>query len=51
LGTVDGNRVHLDDAQRLDCLIAFGVRWRGAATRALAAMGLQQPPPIPEDDP
>lgn len=37
----DGNGVHLDT---LDCLLAYGRRWRGAATRALAAMGLQPPP-------
>jgi hypothetical protein len=36
----DGNRVHLDT---LDCVIAYGERWRDAATRALAAMRL--PPP------
>jgi len=36
----DGNRVHFDE---LDCLIRYGERWRGAATRALVAMGLQPP--------
>jgi hypothetical protein len=41
----DGNRVHFDE---LDCLIRYGERWRGAATRALVAMGLQ-PPAV--DDP
>jgi hypothetical protein len=40
----DGNRVHLD---KLDCLLRYGERWRGAATRALVAMGLQ--PPAGED--
>jgi hypothetical protein len=40
----DGNRVHLDDAHGLDCIIAYGERWRGAATRALVAMGLRPPP-------
>jgi hypothetical protein len=40
----DGNRVHLDDARGLDCVIAYGERWRGAAARALAAMGLDPPP-------
>jgi hypothetical protein len=40
----DGNRVHLD---RLDCLFSFGERWRGEATRALAAVGLRSPD---EDD-
>lgn len=36
----DGNRAHLD---RLDCLIRYGERWRGAATRALVSIGLQPP--------
>jgi len=36
----DGNRAHLD---RLDCLIRYGAQWRGAATQALAGMGLQPP--------
>ena len=40
----DGNRVHLE---RLDCLIRYGERWRGAATRALTALGLR--PPAGED--
>jgi hypothetical protein len=40
----DGNRVHLGS---LDCIVRFGERWRGAATRALLAMGLQ--PPAGED--
>jgi hypothetical protein len=39
----DGSRVHLDGAHGLDCTIAYGERWRGAATRALIAMGLQPP--------
>jgi hypothetical protein len=43
LGAGDGNRVHLDDAHGLDCVIRYGERWRGAATRALVAMGLQPP--------
>jgi hypothetical protein len=41
--TGDGNRVHLDDAHGLDCVIRYGERWRGAATRALVAMGLRPP--------
>jgi hypothetical protein len=41
----DGARVHLDT---LDCLARYGRRWRGAATRALAATGLQ--PPANDDD-
>ncbi len=36
----NGNRAHLD---RLDCVICYGVRWRGAATRALVSIGLQSP--------
>jgi hypothetical protein len=40
LDLCDGNRVHFDD---LDCLLQHGRRWRGAATRALTAMGLQPP--------
>lgn len=43
LDLLDGNRVHLDHRHGLDCVIAFGERWRGAATRALAAMGLKAP--------
>jgi hypothetical protein len=39
LELIDGNRVH--DAAGHDCLIVYGARWRGAATRALAAMDLQ----------
>jgi hypothetical protein len=35
-----GERAHLD---RLDCLIRFGERWRGAATSALVLMGLTPP--------
>jgi len=39
---IDGTYVHGGDGH--DCLIAYGRRWRGAATRALAAMGLMPPP-------
>jgi hypothetical protein len=42
----DGNRVHCD---RLDCLIRYGERWRGAASLALSAMCLE--PPAGEDHP
>jgi hypothetical protein len=41
LDLIDGNRVH--DAAAHDCLIRYGERWRGAATRALVAMGLSAP--------
>jgi hypothetical protein len=39
-----GSRAHLDD---LHCLIRYGKRWRGAATRALVAMGLK---PLADED-
>jgi hypothetical protein len=39
----DGNRVHFD---RLDCLLAFGERWRDEATAALRALGLDAPPEL-----
>lgn len=45
LDLIDGNRVHDDPGH--DCLISHGVRWRGAAKRALVAMGLR--PPARED--
>jgi hypothetical protein len=32
--------VHLDEAHGLDCLLAFGARWRSAATAGLRALGL-----------
>jgi hypothetical protein len=37
----DGTRVHFET---LDCVIAYGIRWRGIATQALTAMGLRPPP-------
>ena len=39
----DGNRVHLDGAHGLDCLLAFGERWRGEATAGLRVLGLDPP--------
>jgi hypothetical protein len=36
----DGNRVHFEP---IDCLIRFGKRWRGAASEALVAFGLEPP--------
>jgi hypothetical protein len=42
----DGSRVHFD---KIDCLIRYGARWRGAARCALVAMGLH--PPAGEDVP
>jgi hypothetical protein len=40
LDLADGNRVHLD---KLDCLLAFGERWRHEATDGLRALGLNPP--------
>jgi hypothetical protein len=40
LDLADGNRAHIDN---VNCVIRCGERWRGAATRALTAMGLQAP--------
>jgi len=37
----DGNRVHLADS--LDCLFAFGERWRREASDGLRALGLDPP--------
>jgi hypothetical protein len=44
LDLADGNRVHLDEVHGLDCLLAFGTRWRGDATNGLRALGLDPPP-------
>jgi hypothetical protein len=38
----DGNRAHLRDD--LNCLLAFGQRWRSAATNGLRALGLVESP-------
>jgi hypothetical protein len=46
LDLADGTRVHLDEAHRLDCLLAFGERWRGEAVAGLRALGLDPPPSI-----
>jgi hypothetical protein len=43
LALADGCRVHLDDTDGLDCLLRYGERWRGAATRSLIDMGLRSP--------
>jgi hypothetical protein len=37
----DNSSVHLGTAG-LDCLLAYGRRWRGAATRALAGTGFNE---------
>ena len=44
LDLADGNRVHLDQAHALDCLLSFGKRWRAEATTGLRALGLDPPP-------
>jgi hypothetical protein len=41
LDHADGTRTHLADG--FDCVIAYGDRWRGAAEKALVAMGLTPP--------
>ena len=41
LDLIDGNRVHA--AHGHNRLIAFGVRWRSAATKALMVLGLRPP--------
>src|SRR5262245_44786057 len=38
LNLPDGNRVHFEP---IDCLICFGKRWRGDASDALGALGLE----------
>jgi hypothetical protein len=43
LDLADGNRVHLDGARGLDCLLSFGERWRAEATAGLRALGLDPP--------
>ena len=40
LNLPDGNRVHFEP---IDCLIRFGKRWRGDASEALVALGLEPP--------
>jgi hypothetical protein len=40
LNLPDGNRVHLEP---IDCLIRFGKRWRGDASKELIALGLEPP--------
>lgn len=39
----DGARVHFDGVRGVDCIIAFGTRWRGAAVAGLQALGLHPP--------
>jgi len=47
LNLPDGNRVHFEP---IDCLIRFGKRWRGDASEALVAFGLE-PPSLNGDQP
>jgi hypothetical protein len=44
LDLADGNRVHLDGAHGLDCLLSFGERWLAEATAGLRALGFGPPP-------
>lgn len=39
----DGARVHFEGVRGVDCIIAFGIRWRGTAVAGLQAAGLQPP--------
>jgi hypothetical protein len=39
----DGARVHLDGVRGVNCVIAYGKKWRGAAVAGLTALGLDPP--------
>jgi hypothetical protein len=39
----DGARVHFDGVRRVDCLIAFGQKWRGDAVAGLRRLGIEPP--------
>jgi hypothetical protein len=43
LALCDGARVHLDGTHGVNCLIAYGRNWRGAAVAELRALGLSPP--------
>jgi hypothetical protein len=43
LALCDGARVHLDAVRGVNCVIAYGQKWRGAAVTALRALGLDAP--------
>lgn len=43
LALCDGARVHLDAVRGVNCVIAYGQKWRGAAVTALRALGLDPP--------
>ena len=39
----DGARVHLDGVRGVNCVTAYGQKWRGAALIALGALGIDPP--------
>ena len=39
----DGARVHLDGVRGVNCVTAYGQKWRGAALIALGALGINPP--------
>ena len=39
----DGARVHFDGVRGVDCITAYGARWRGAAVAGVDALGLDPP--------
>jgi hypothetical protein len=43
LALSDGARVHFDAVRRVDCIIACGQKWRGAAAAALRELGFDPP--------
>lgn len=40
---IDGAALHFDSAHGVDCLIAYGQKWRSAAVAGLCALGLHPP--------
>jgi hypothetical protein len=38
-----GARVHFDAARRIDCIVEFGQKWRGAAVAGLRMLGVNPP--------
>jgi hypothetical protein len=44
LALCDGARVHFDGVRGVNCITAYGKKWRGAAVAALRAIGLVPPP-------
>jgi hypothetical protein len=43
LGLCDGARVHLDGVRGVNCVTAYGQKWRGAAMVALEVLGIDPP--------